>query len=152
MFSSQGVSDAECLNLVLQQQEQEILILRGYVANLLTIVESYGRRCRYLRPIFPSPSSTKVPKNKQPEKAMVSELQQELGGITEVKVRDNGRIDLLTLTEIIEVKSVDGWKGAIGQLIAYEEAIKPLKRTKRSLKGPLQCQRRERSGQCSYLV
>ena len=30
-----------------------------------------------------------------------------------------GRIDVLTDSEIIEVKEAKGWKGAIGQIISY---------------------------------
>lgn len=40
------------------------------------------------------------------------------GGVTEVSV-ECGRIDVLTPTEVIEVKRVKGWKGAIGQVMVY---------------------------------
>ncbi|MGE5658871.1 MAG: hypothetical protein ACM37W_19920 [Actinomycetota bacterium] len=42
----------------------------------------------------------------------------ELNGETEV-VTPAGRIDVLTPTEIIEVKDVCGWKQAIGQVLVY---------------------------------
>jgi hypothetical protein len=45
-------------------------------------------------------------------------LQQQLGGLQEVST-PAGRIDLLTETEIIEVKRVSDWKSALGQVLAY---------------------------------
>ncbi|MEC4816442.1 MAG: hypothetical protein SAK29_24715 [Scytonema sp. PMC 1069.18] len=45
-------------------------------------------------------------------------LHQELSGQTEV-VTAVGRIDLLTDTEVIEIKDISDWKGALGQLLAY---------------------------------
>ena len=41
-----------------------------------------------------------------------------LGGQSEV-ITSAGRIDLLTDTQIIEVKRVDEWKSALGQVLAY---------------------------------
>jgi len=43
----------------------------------------------------------------------------ELGGKTEVFIDKVGRIDVLTNTEIIEVKNTKGWKSAIGQIKSY---------------------------------
>ena len=43
----------------------------------------------------------------------------ELGGKTEVYIDKVGRIDVLTNTEIIEVKNTKGWKSAIGQIKSY---------------------------------
>jgi hypothetical protein len=45
-------------------------------------------------------------------------LKSQLGGLTEVKTAA-GRIDLLTETEIIEVKRVGEWKSGLGQLLVY---------------------------------
>lgn len=45
-------------------------------------------------------------------------LQSQLGGLAEVKT-PNGRIDLLTATEIVEVKQINDWKSALGQILAY---------------------------------
>lgn len=45
-------------------------------------------------------------------------LKSRLGGLSEVKT-SVGRIDLLTETEIIEVKRVSDWKSALGQILAY---------------------------------
>ena len=47
------------------------------------------------------------------------ELARELGGKTEVYIDKVGRIDVLTNTEIIEVKNTKGWKSAIGQIKSY---------------------------------
>ena len=53
-----------------------------------------------------------------PEYQVVKRLQTELGGQIEV-VTAVGRIDLLTETEIIEVKQVSDWKSALGQILTY---------------------------------
>jgi hypothetical protein len=45
-------------------------------------------------------------------------LWQQLGGETEVETLA-GRIDLLTSTEIIEIKRASAWKEAVGQVIVY---------------------------------
>lgn len=45
-------------------------------------------------------------------------LRAELGGLVEV-ITPAGRIDLLTDTEIIEVKAVKDWKAALGQILVY---------------------------------
>jgi hypothetical protein len=52
------------------------------------------------------------------EKQIRDRLQQQLGGLVEVAT-PVGRIDLLTNTEIIEVKHVSDWKSALGQILAY---------------------------------
>jgi len=52
------------------------------------------------------------------EYQVVQRLQAKLGGQTEV-VTAVGRIDLLTETEIIEVKQVSDWKAALGQILTY---------------------------------
>ncbi|MFM7352010.1 MAG: hypothetical protein ACKO1G_02835, partial [Microcystis aeruginosa] len=46
-------------------------------------------------------------------------LAREVGGKTEVYIDKVGRIDVLTNTEIIEVKNTKGWKSAIGQIKSY---------------------------------
>lgn len=45
-------------------------------------------------------------------------LKSQLGGLAEVKT-PAGRIDLLTETEIIEVKRIGEWKSALGQILVY---------------------------------
>lgn len=45
-------------------------------------------------------------------------LAEKLKGKKEVHTKA-GRIDILTDTEVIEVKRVSGWKGAIGQVKSY---------------------------------
>lgn len=57
-------------------------------------------------------------KNKDIEKQIKLKLQASLGGEIEVKTR-NGYIDLLTDTEIIEIKIGKNWKAAIGQILVY---------------------------------
>lgn len=53
-----------------------------------------------------------------PEQQVRDRLQSELGGQTEV-ITAVGRIDLLTNTQIIEVKGFSEWKSALGQILAY---------------------------------
>jgi hypothetical protein len=45
-------------------------------------------------------------------------LAKSLGGQTEVQTVD-GRIDVLTVREIIEVKTARNWKHALGQILVY---------------------------------
>lgn len=46
-------------------------------------------------------------------------MARKLGGKTEVTTPDGGRIDILTSTEIIEVKQAKGWRSALGQVVSY---------------------------------
>lgn len=52
------------------------------------------------------------------EKKIRNRLHSQLGGLTEV-MTPVGRIDLLTESEIIEVKQIPDWKGALGQVLVY---------------------------------
>jgi hypothetical protein len=54
----------------------------------------------------------------QPEKTIQLRLQAELGGEIEVKT-PVGPIDLFTDNEIIEIKKVENWKSALGQILIY---------------------------------
>lgn len=56
--------------------------------------------------------------NRLTEKAIQKALQKEIGGDVEVPT-EVGRIDLLTPTELIEIKKIGAWKGAVGQVIVY---------------------------------
>jgi predicted transcriptional regulator len=64
--------------------------------------------------------SAKYAKEGKPslEKLVTKRLKAEIGGLMEV-VTPSGRIDLLTDTEVIEVKHAKDWKAAMGQVIAY---------------------------------
>lgn len=53
-----------------------------------------------------------------PEYQVVQRLNNELGGQVEV-ITAVGRIDLLTDTQVIEVKQVSDWKAALGQILTY---------------------------------
>lgn len=48
-------------------------------------------------------------------------LAEQLGGKTEV-VTPNGRIDILTKAEVIEVKAINDWKHALGQVLVYGQS------------------------------
>jgi len=54
----------------------------------------------------------------QKEKEIKLKLHRELGGVIEVET-DSGSIDLLTESEIIEIKSGKNWKHAVGQVLMY---------------------------------
>lgn len=59
--------------------------------------------------------------NKEPvEKRVVSALVEKIGGLTEVET-PAGNIDILTKSEIIEVKVGFDWKHGLGQLLAYAQ-------------------------------
>lgn len=55
---------------------------------------------------------------KHPESWYQKRLAKKLGGDIEVQT-PVGRIDILTKTEIIEVKTAKNWKAAIGQVKSY---------------------------------
>jgi hypothetical protein len=57
-------------------------------------------------------------KNIQRELSIVDQLNSDLNSEREV-VTPCGRIDILTKTEIIEVKEYKGWKAALGQILVY---------------------------------
>ena len=63
------------------------------------------------------PTWCKIQRKNQPEKIVRDRLHAQLGGKVEAYTRW-GLIDLLTSTELIEVKIVSHWKDAIGHLIA----------------------------------
>lgn len=52
------------------------------------------------------------------EEVVRDHLQSQIGGLTEV-ITPVGKIDLLTPTEIIEVKAFKDWKAALGQVLVY---------------------------------
>jgi predicted DNA-binding protein YlxM (UPF0122 family) len=52
------------------------------------------------------------------ETTIRNRMKEELGGAIEVII-PVGRIDLLTDTEIIEIKEINDWKEALGQVLAY---------------------------------
>lgn len=52
------------------------------------------------------------------ERRIRDRLGAELGGQVEV-ITAVGRIDLLTASEVIEIKNIDDWKEALGKILAY---------------------------------
>lgn len=66
-----------------------------------------------------SKSKTATSSTKRNESYYRDKLARKLGGKTEVSVPGGGRIDILTRSEIIEVKRIAGWRGAIGQIRTY---------------------------------
>lgn len=77
---------------------------------------------------FPLLNSPKVKGSYREKSPKVKNLRKEswyrdklaltLGGQTEVQTPD-GRVDIVTPTEIIEVKTVQRWKHALGQILVY---------------------------------
>jgi hypothetical protein len=61
-------------------------------------------------------------KNTQQEREIQSRLHHDLGGETEVKTRV-GYVDLLTDTEVIEIKHASEWKHGLGQVLSYSRYI-----------------------------
>lgn len=57
---------------------------------------------------------------KKPERIIQNRLAKTLGGAKEVPT-EAGRIDLLTSVEIVEIKQVNQWKSALGQILVYGE-------------------------------
>lgn len=105
-----------------------LMALQGNVTaqNLLTalrdspdVLDKLGM-CLIDIPIISKSFSSKISKrsSKQTERDIQIRLQSQLGGFREV-ICPVGKIDLLTDTEIIEVKEVKEWKGAIGQILTY---------------------------------
>ena len=71
---------------------------------------------KYLREIYNIQPDNLI--NNIKELEIQKKLQQELGGEIEVQT-DVGFIDLLTNTEIIEIKNGNNWKHAVGQILMY---------------------------------
>jgi len=70
------------------------------------------------------PHQPKTPRVSQPTKNEQwnrDELHRQVGGKVEVELPDGDRIDILTATEIIEVKVAQNWKAALGQVLAYSK-------------------------------
>ena len=66
------------------------------------------------------PDWCKIQRKNQPERAVRDRLQSKLGGKVEAYTKF-GLIDLLTETELIEIKVSHRWKDAIGHIIAKSE-------------------------------
>ena len=66
------------------------------------------------------PDWCKIQRKNQPERAVRDRLQSQLGGKVEAYTKF-GLIDLLTDTELIEIKVVHRWKDAIGHIVAKSE-------------------------------
>jgi hypothetical protein len=66
------------------------------------------------------PEWCKIQRKNQPERVVRDRLQAQLGGKVEAYTKF-GLIDLLTETELIEIKVVNRWKDAIGHILAKSE-------------------------------
>ena len=63
------------------------------------------------------PEWCSIKRKRHPERDVRDRLQSQLGGQVEAYTR-YGLIDLLTATELIEIKTVDRWKDAVGHILA----------------------------------
>ena len=66
------------------------------------------------------PTWCKIQRKNQPERAVRDRLQSQLGGKVEAYTKF-GLIDLLTETQLIEIKVIHRWKDAIGHILAKSE-------------------------------
>ena len=80
------------------------------------------------------PDWCSIKRKKHPERDVRDRLQSQLGGVAEAYTK-YGLIDLLTDTELIEVKAVDRWKDAIGHIVAKSEKY-PTHKKRLHLFGP----------------
>ena len=89
--------------------------------------ENEKKYWQYLSEIKDSISS-----NNQDEKLVRDRLCKELGGEIEVKT-GVGFIDILTSSELIEVKKSSKWKNALGQVLAYSSSEEQFKDHKKRI-------------------
>jgi hypothetical protein len=61
---------------------------------------------------------TSIYHNDNTEQLVRDNLSKQLDGATEI-INENGYIDIVTDTQIIEVKHIDNWKHALGQILSY---------------------------------
>ncbi len=61
------------------------------------------------------------------ENLIVKKLQRQIGGKREIK-SSLGRIDLLTKSQVIEVKKAQRWLGAIRQVLCYSQDFPQLEK------------------------
>jgi len=78
----------------------------------------------FLKPPGDRPSTDPRPRQPQPartknEQWYRDDLHRQVGGQIEVELPDGGRIDILTATELIEVKAARNWRHALGQVLDY---------------------------------
>lgn len=80
--------------------------------------ERYVDTPNYKKEPIKQNSSGQKSKKSKPESYYRDKLAKSLGGQTEVTI-PGGRIDVLTSTEIIEVKHIKKWREALGQILDY---------------------------------
>ena len=80
--------------------------------------KSYYRSIKRLNDFGLLPNWFEYRNKNNVEDYVTEKLHTKVGGKREVFIK-SGRIDILTDTELIEVKAVADWKAAIGQVISY---------------------------------
>ena len=81
---------------------------------------AYSNAINKLADLHLLPDWCSIKRKKHPERDVRDRLQSQLGGVAEAYTK-YGLIDLLTDTQLIEVKAVDRWKDAIGHIVAKSE-------------------------------
>ena len=81
---------------------------------------AYSNAVNKLADLHLLPDWCSIKRKKHPERDVRDRLQAQLGGVAEAYTK-YGLIDLLTDTQLIEVKAVDRWKDAIGHIVAKSE-------------------------------
>lgn len=89
---------------------EELLTIKDLASLLLTAIQG--------KPLPASVAQTINRSSQKIEQAVQDRLCRTFGGSKEVKC-GAGFIDLLTDTEIIEIKRASKWKSAVGQILAY---------------------------------
>lgn len=102
---AKAISNLKSLNL--RDTSNQILIYGEDYGEMLVVGTHNGK------------VEVKPKTKKDGEEAIVkNRLKDRIGGTPEV-ITPAGRIDLLTDSEVIEVKRIDEWKSALGQVLAY---------------------------------
>lgn len=104
---------------VWKSQTGMVIICESFALDIIRYYYKQGKcseiGCKAIgMPVF----DPKKLKSKRIEALIQNRLHEKLGGSIEVPT-EAGRIDLVTATEIIEIKEVKSWKCALGQLLVY---------------------------------
>jgi DNA-binding MarR family transcriptional regulator len=106
---NQGI-EINCANIARSLSTSERAVHRQTVSHALKELVAKGYLPDKYLFIYPPADDT--------ERRIRDRLKLELGGEVEVSTAV-GRIDLLTATEVIEIKNISDWKEALGKLLAY---------------------------------
>ena len=106
---NQGI-EINCAEIARLLSKPERIVHRQTVSRALKELVDKG--------YFPESFRFKLAPSDNTERLVRDRLKSELGGEVEV-VTAVGRIDLLTESEVIEIKEINNWKEALGKILAY---------------------------------